>query len=175
MHAHVHTRVTHAYTETVNNQCGDYEVNSGEECDAGFSGMIGNDPCCTSACTLREGMNCRCVAFVVVLYIVGNHTLTVSYNHIHTLTCVTYTHMCHIHSHVIYFSDINNQCCENCDYASNTTVCRTFNEGDINCLASVNCDGISKDCPSEVLYLPPDTECRGSGMCLPVGTNCSSE
>lgn len=46
------------FTASVEEQCGDYEVESGEECDAGLLGQLGNDPCCNSSCKLTEGALC---------------------------------------------------------------------------------------------------------------------
>ena len=42
-------------------QCGNYEVERDEECDAGLQGTIGTDPCCNERCRFKNGANCRCV------------------------------------------------------------------------------------------------------------------
>ena len=42
-------------------QCGNFEVEEGEDCDAGFLGVLGRDRCCNSTCGYSEGAVCRCV------------------------------------------------------------------------------------------------------------------
>lgn len=39
-------------------RCGDGVVEGDEQCDCGPLGCDGRDPCCTSACTLRQGATC---------------------------------------------------------------------------------------------------------------------
>ena len=40
-------------------QCGNYEVEDDEECDAGLLGMVGRDSCCSSSCHYMHPATCR--------------------------------------------------------------------------------------------------------------------
>ncbi len=40
---------------------------------------------------------------------------------------------------VFFASDVNDECCERCQFSSNTTVCAEFREGNGECLRSVMC------------------------------------
>ena len=51
----------------VESQCGNYRVETGEQCDAGALGMVGQDPCCNEQCNLSPGSLCRCVVCVCVV------------------------------------------------------------------------------------------------------------
>lgn len=48
--------------------CGNYMIDSGEECDGGRLTVDDQDPCCDSNCMLRVGRNCRLVYVHVHVY-----------------------------------------------------------------------------------------------------------
>ena len=57
LHSCTHTlSLSHIHTERSQlvGLCGNYEVEEGEECDAGALGMVGADQCCTEDCRLRS-------------------------------------------------------------------------------------------------------------------------
>lgn len=39
--------------------CGNYRIDDGEACDAGYEGKKNNDPCCDSSCQLKPPAHCR--------------------------------------------------------------------------------------------------------------------
>lgn len=48
--------------------CGNYVIDSGEQCDGGRLTAEGHDPCCNVTCHLRSGMNCRYVSKTIWLF-----------------------------------------------------------------------------------------------------------
>ena len=145
-------------------QCGDYEVESGEECDAGLLGQLGNDPCCNSSCKLTEGALCRCEGVRVC------RCDSVRGDGVRSVTAGCSSIWSNLFKLVVLLvsldlSDINDICCEDCGYAPPTVVCRSFPGGNRDCLDAVNCTGDAKDCPSVTNFVAVGTEC-GLGYAL---------
>ena len=157
------------FSADVMQQCGNYEVEEGEECDAGFLGMIDADDCCNPNCTLKPEKECRyrhwCSYGRISLWERwregGRGTVCVG--------CLfMFPHL------VLFCSDVSHACCDGCFFAELGTVCREYAPGNLQCLESVRCTGSSAICPVDDLsYVPIESSCRGDGKCYPMGSLCS--
>ncbi|XP_064382693.1 ADAM 17-like protease isoform X2 [Halichondria panicea] len=71
-------------------------------------------------------------------------------------------------------SDVNEECCNGCSYATSSTPCKTYPANSDTCLQNVTCSGLSGSCPSEEKFVNVTTLCQGSGLCLLADTQCNN-
>ena len=74
----------------------------------------------------------------------------------------------------MFSSDVNEECCNGCSYATSSTPCKTYPANSDTCLQNVTCSGLSGSCPSEEKFVKVTTLCQGSGLCLLADTQCNN-